>query len=146
MHDRTLFSVLETAAAAHGSSPAMYQPLPGTGSKGAPKYQMWTWAEYRDAAREVATGLRSLGIGRGDIVALHSETRAEFYVADLGIMANGSIAAALYTSLPPSDHTATVAKAEPRALVVEDVRTMRSLREAGVGVPGMLWIVLSGPA
>ncbi len=124
----------------------MYQPLPGAGSKGAPKYQMWTWAEYRDAAREVATGLRSLGIGRGDIVALHSETRAEFYVADLGIMANGSIAAALYTSLPPSDHTATVAKAEPRALVVEDVRTMRSLREAGVGVPGMRWIVLSGPA
>src|SRR3954452_22258678 len=124
MHDRTLFSVLETTAAARGSSPAMYQPLAGTGGKGAPKYQMWTWAEYRDAAREVAAGLRVLGIGRGDIVALHSETRAEFYVADLGIMGNGSIAAALYTSLPPSDHAATVAKAEPKALMVEDAKTL----------------------
>src|SRR3982751_253191 len=129
MHDRTLFSVLETTAAAHGSSPAMYQPLPGTGSKGAPKYRAWTWAEYRDAAREVACGLRSLGIQRGDIVALHSETRAEFYVTDLGVMGNGSIAAALYTSLPPSDHVTTVAKAEPKALIVEDVKTMRALQK-----------------
>ena len=124
----------------------MSRPLPGAENERVPKYQMWTWAEYRDAAREVATGLRSLGIGRGDIVALHSETRAEFYVADLGIMGNGSIAAALYTSLPHSDHIATVAKSEPRALMVEDVKTMRALQNAGVGVPEMLWVVLSGPA
>ena len=40
---------------------------------------------------------------KGDIVALYAETRAEFYLADLGIMSNGSIAAALYTSYPLPD-------------------------------------------
>ena len=52
---------------------------------------------------EIAAGLRSLGIVKGDIVALNSETRLEFYLSDLGIMANGSIAAAMYPSYPPKD-------------------------------------------
>ena len=38
------------------------------------------------AAEEIACGLRQLGIGKGDTVALHSETRAEFYLADLGVL------------------------------------------------------------
>ena len=38
----------------------------------------------------------------------------------MGVVANGSIAAALYTSLPPGDHVRTLAVAEPKALVVED--------------------------
>ncbi len=52
---------------------------------------------------EVAAGLRSLGIAKGETVALNSETRLQFYLADPGIMANGSIAAALYPSYPPKD-------------------------------------------
>src|SRR4051812_42634255 len=115
MPDRTLFTVLEETANRYGPRPAMYQPVNG-GGKTSPKYQTWTWSEYCTGVREIACGLRSLGIGHGDIVALHSETRAEFYVADVGIMANGSTAAALYTSLPPSDHVTTVARAEPKAL------------------------------
>ena len=52
------------------------------------------------AVEEIAAGLRALGMAKGDVVALNSETRLEFYLADLGIMANGSIAAALYPSYP----------------------------------------------
>jgi long-subunit acyl-CoA synthetase (AMP-forming) len=55
---------------------------------------------FKRAAEEIACGLRQLGIRKGDTVALHSETRAEFYLADLGILTNGSIAAALYTTYP----------------------------------------------
>ena len=89
-------------------------------SKSGNKYRQYTWTEYRDTVRDIACGLRSLGIGKGDIVALHSETRAEFYLFDMGVVTNGSIAAALYTSLPPGDHVRTLAVAEPKALVVED--------------------------
>ncbi|MDZ4797689.1 MAG: long-chain fatty acid--CoA ligase [Bryobacteraceae bacterium] len=143
MSKRTLFHVLEETAAQYGPLPAMYQP--GEEKNGS-RYRVYTWNEYRDTVREIACGLRSLGIGHGDIVALHSETRAEFYLADNGVIANGSIAAALYTSLPATDHVATVARSEPRALMVEDARGLKALRAAGVGGPGMLWIVLSGAA
>ncbi|MBC8165319.1 MAG: long-chain fatty acid--CoA ligase [Bryobacteraceae bacterium] len=140
---RTLFAVLEEATAKYGPLPAMHQPIRG---KGQLHYRAWTWTEYRDAAREIACGLRTIGVGKGDIVSLHSETRAEFYLADLGVMGNGSVAAALYTSLPPADHVKTVAASEPKAMFVEDVKSLISLRQAGVGVPGMTWIVLDGEA
>src|SRR4051812_29561163 len=108
MPSRTLFTVLEETAAQYGPLPALHQP---EGGKRPAHYRTYTWNEYRDAVRETACGLRALGIQKGDIVALHSETRAEFYLADLGIMSNGSIAAALYTSLPPGDHVRTIAVA-----------------------------------
>src|SRR5918992_3709180 len=122
MPARTLFTILEETAARYPSATALYQP---TGANSGDKYRKYTWTEYRDTVREVACGLRALGIEKGAIVALHSETRAEFYMADLGAIANGSIAAALYTSLPPADHVETLAVIEPKALVVENPKIMR---------------------
>ena len=140
MAKRTLYTVLEETVARYGAAPAMYQP---TGQKSeAKRYQSFSWLEYRDAAQQIACGLRSLGIGKGDFVALHAEPSAWFYMADLGVVANGSIAAALYTSLPPSDHVRTLAAIAPKALFAEDAKTMRSLRSAGIEAP--LWILLDG--
>ena len=42
------------------------------------------------------------------MVALNSETRLEFYLADLGILTNGSIAAAMYPSYPAADLVRTI--------------------------------------
>lgn len=140
MSVRTIFRVLEETASRFGGLPALHQPA------GPGKFSTYTWNEYRDIAREIACGLRVLGIGKGDFVALHSETRAEFYLADLGIVGNGSIAAALYTSLPPRDHIRTVAMVAPKAFLAETKRDVDALRRAGVGVPGMIWIVLTGDA
>ena len=140
---RTVFTVLDEAVAQFGNQPALHQPV---ASKNGEKYRTYSWTEYCTAAREVACGLRSLGVGKGDIVALHSETRAEFYISDLGVMGNGSIAAALYTSLPPGDHIRTISLAQPKAMLVEDGKSLRNLRAAGIGMAGMHWIVLTGEA
>src|SRR6266850_8190667 len=105
MNPRTVFQVLEDAAAKYRRAVALYQPYQKDGQR---KYRTYTWREYRDAALEIAAGLRALGIRKGDIVALDSETRAEFYLSDLGIMANGSVAAALYPSYPPNELIRTI--------------------------------------
>jgi long-chain acyl-CoA synthetase len=64
----------------------------------------------------------------------------------MGIIANGSIAAALYTSLPPGDHVKPLATARPKALIAENAKDLRRLRDAGVDVDGMVRIVLAGNA
>src|SRR5258707_4815219 len=102
MKPRTVFSVLEATASAHPHGVALQQPLGGG------KYRAWTWREYRDQVQQIAVGLRTIGIAKGEIVALQSETRAEFYLADLGVMTAGAIAAALYTSLPFADQARTL--------------------------------------
>jgi len=129
MSPRTVFQVLEEAAAQYGDAPALHQPYLEDGKK---KYRTYSWNEYRQAVQEIAAGLRALGLGKGDILALDSETRAEFYLADLGILANGSIAAALYSSYPAADLLRTIAACDAKALFVEDPETFQLLKSAPV--------------
>jgi long-chain acyl-CoA synthetase len=135
---RTIYQVLEETARVHGDAPALRQP----GAAHPDGYLTYSWNQYKQAVEEVAAGLRSLGIGRGDTVALNSETRLEFYLADLGIMTNGSIAAAMYPSYPPADLVRTVVSANASAIFVEDAKTMAALRKA----PVRHWILLTGEA
>ena len=133
---RTLYRVLEEAAARYGDAPALHQPQPS----GA--YLTYSWNQYRRAAEEIAAGLRALGVGKGQIVALDSETRLEFYLADLGILACGAIAAALYPSYPVPDLIRTIEATGAAAVFVEDPQTFRALRHARAS----RWILLTGQA
>jgi len=136
VNPRTLYQVLAETARVHGDAPALRQPTPD-GS-----YTVYSWNQYRRAAEEIAAGLRALGMAKGDVVALNSETRLEFYLADLGILANGSIAAAMYPSYPAPDLVRTIKASGARAVFVEDAKTLEPLR----GAPVEHWILLTGEA
>src|SRR5262245_14012756 len=82
MNSRTVFQLLEESAAKYGKAAALHQPYQENGQR---QNRTYSWQEYRQAALEIAAGLRAMGIRKGDVVALDSETRAEFYLADLGI-------------------------------------------------------------
>jgi long-chain acyl-CoA synthetase len=136
---RSMYAVLEETAKTFGTAPALHQPT-GKGN-----YQTYTWLDYKRAAEEIACGLRQLGIGKGDTVALHSETRAEFYLADLGVLANGSIAAALYTTYPFPEQANNVKASHAKAVFVEETKSMQALlAEGGVTLAGLHWILLTG--
>lgn len=110
-------------------------------------YRTYSWLEYRDAAREIACGLRRLGIRKGDLVASYSETRAEFYLMDLGILGAGAISAALYTSLPVPQLLPNLRASHPGLIVTEDADGMRKLRQGAGGEKlAEKWIVLTGEA
>jgi long-chain acyl-CoA synthetase len=132
---RTVIQVLQDAARLYGDAAALHQPAGDS-------YLTLSWNQYLGAVNEIAAGLRSLGVGKGDVVVLNSETRLEFYLADIGIMANGSIAAALYPSYPPKDLLHQIAQAGPVAIFVEDPKTLATLRSAAV----KHWILLTGSA
>ena len=140
---RTIFQVLEEAARSFGDAAALHQPSPSG-------YTTYSWKQYLHAVEEIAAGLRSLGMAKGDVIALNSETRMEFYLADLGIMANGSVAAALYPSYPPEDLVRTLAAASARAVFVEDPATLAKLHKAPIAREGARqiehWILLTGEA
>jgi long-chain acyl-CoA synthetase len=137
MSSRTLYQVLEETARVHGDAPALYQPLTQDGRRA---WRSWSWNEYKRAVEEIAAGLHGLGVRKGEIVALDSETRLEFYLADLGIMAAGAVAAALYPSYPPRDLVKTLETLRPRVVFVEEPATIGLLRAA----PVEHWILLTG--
>ncbi len=141
MSVRTVFTLLEEAAAKYGeNTPALHQPA-GSG-KG--EYHVYTWGTFRDMAREIAAGLAQVGIRRGDIAALHSETRAELYLADFGIMACGAISAAVYTSYPPAEILKTIEASTAKLVFIDTPKAFRALQAAGAARLGVQWILLHG--
>ncbi len=139
MSSRTVYQVLRDTAGKFGEREALFQPVTSEGTR---KYRTWTWRQYLTAAREIAAGLHTLGLRKDDVCALNSETRAEFYLADLGIMANGCVAAALYSNYPAPDLIATIQKSGAKALFVETPKMLEALRAA----PVQHFILLTGEA
>ena len=147
MPSRTIYQVLQATVLAHGDKPALTQPLGSAGSgkpadKKEKRQKTWTWTQHRQAVEEIGLGLDSLGIRKSDIVALCSETRAEFYLMDMGILAIGAVAAALYQSYPAKDLLKTIAASGAKALVVENPKVLEMLRSAPVD----RFILLTGEA
>ncbi|HBY64692.1 MAG TPA: long-chain fatty acid--CoA ligase [Solibacterales bacterium] len=138
---RTVFDILDRAARTWGPAPALHQPIPG--GKG---YRTYDWNEYRTIVVEIACGLRVLGFRSGDIIGLDSDTRAEFYLADIGIMSNGCTSAAVYTSYPFDNQVRTLQACDAKAVFVESPKTLRSLRAAGGDALPVLWILMTGEA
>jgi long-chain acyl-CoA synthetase len=135
MKARTVYTVLEETAAMYPEKAALHQPLGGG------KYRTWTWREYRDTVQQLAVGIRELGVEKGGMVALQSETRAEFYLTDIGVMTSGAISAALYTSLPYADQAKTLRASDAKVVFVENEKVMRALQDEGP--LDVRWILLT---
>lgn len=137
--------MLDDTASAYLDKPALCQPVGG--GKNQTTYQTWTWGEFRDAVRCISVGLSTLGVEKGSVVALQSETRAEFYLADLGVMSAGAIAAAMYTSLPFTDQAQAMKTSGARVALVENVKALSGLQVAlGDAAREIQWILLTGEA
>jgi long-chain acyl-CoA synthetase len=139
MNLRTVYSVLEETTGRYPQLPALHQPL------GKGKYRTYSWQEFLDASQEIACGLSQIGVAKGEIVTLFSETRAEFYLADFGIMAMGAIASALYTSNPLPDLVRVIRSSGSKLVFVENAKSMKGIVTAA-GAEGLpvQFILLSG--
>lgn len=137
---RTAFTVLEETAAAHGDKLAMHQPL------GKGKYDTYTWNQWVQACKEIACGLVAVGVRKGDIVALHSETRAEFYLADMALLAMGAVSGALYTSNPLPELVGNIQASGTKIVFVETPKVRKSLLAAAgdAGLPHIRFILMTG--
>jgi long-chain acyl-CoA synthetase len=139
MSSRTVYSLLEKTAASYGDKPALHQPLGGG------KYQSWTWREFRDVVQWTAVGLSTIGAVKGSMIALQADTRAEFYLADLGVMAAGAVSAALYTSVPYADQARAIQFCDCKIALVENAKAYRGLVQAlGDAARHIRWILMTG--
>jgi long-chain acyl-CoA synthetase len=139
VNSRTVYQALEQAARKHQDAPALIQPETAGSVR---RTYTYSWNQYLRAVEEIAAGLHALGVKRGDTVALCSETRLEFYLADLGVMTVGGLAAAMYPSYPPCDLVRTIAHVGAKVAIVENARMLEALRAA----PVERWIVMKGTA
>src|SRR5689334_18274050 len=61
------------------------------------------WRDWDRAAREVAGGLRALGVGQGERSCIIGDTRPEWLHADIGIAMAGGVTVPIYQSNLPHE-------------------------------------------
>ncbi len=88
-----------------------------------------TWEEYGRKVSEMAAGLFSLGLERGEKVALISANRPEFAYSDLGILITGAVTVAIYPSTTPSGIAYILNHSEARFLIVDTVERLEKIYE-----------------
>ncbi len=96
---------------------------------------VWQSTSYTAAAQQVANlaaALKRIGLQPGDRVALVSENRPEWLIADLGIMAAGCITVPTYTTNTERDHQHILDDSGARAAIVSTAKLARPLLPAAV--------------
>jgi len=86
-------------------------------------YGIWhdvTWAQYGEKVRQVAMGLISLGLQKGECVCIISENRPEWVYADFGIMSAGGVTAGIYTTNAPEQCGYIVQNSGARFYIAEN--------------------------
>jgi long-chain acyl-CoA synthetase len=87
----------------------------------------WVTQSWRSAAEHVvllAEALRAMGLEDGDRVALVSENRPEWCIADLAIMAAGCITVPTYTTNTRRDHAHILDNSGARAVFVSNEKLL----------------------
>jgi len=83
-------------------------------------WQSFTWNDYRDRAMDIANGLLSLGLERGDVGSILSEDCKEWVWADQGIMLAGGVVNGIYPTYQPPQALHALTDSRCRFLFVED--------------------------
>jgi long-chain acyl-CoA synthetase len=85
------------------------------------------WAEAARQVAALAASLKRIGLEPGDRVALVSENRPEWLIADLGIMAAGCVTVPTYTTNTTRDHAHVLGNSGARAVIVSSQKLARNL-------------------
>ena len=78
-----------------------------------------TWGQYADRVRTIATGLHTLGVRRGDAVAMMLVNRPEFNLVDTAALHLGAVPFSLYNMMSPEQIAYQFGNSEARVVVTE---------------------------
>jgi long-chain acyl-CoA synthetase len=104
----------------------------------------WAEVDYRDlarAAREIARGLIELGIEPGHRVAVLSDTRAEWTLADFGALCAGAVVAPVYQTNSPEECAYVLGHSDARAVFCENEGQLAKVEQVRGQCPALEHVI-----
>lgn len=135
--DITLPQLLRLRARAHPDALAIREKEHGV-------WKRFTWAHYYETAKLVAFGLQSLGLARGERIAVASENTPEWFYADLGAEMLGAPVIGIYPTNPWPELQYIVRHCGARVVFTGDQEQTDKVLDAianGDGLPAVQAIV-----
>ena len=139
-----------SAAEAPASLAAMFlQRVEGSGTAEAfrrrnakKEWESFTWTQTSSAVTEIAAGLISLGIGSEDRVAIASNTRLEWILADLGILCSGAATTTVYPTTGTEDVHHILSDSGSKVVIAEDTSQLAKINACWDDLPELTHVVL----
>lgn len=111
-------------------------------------YGIWqpiTWQEYADRVRDFAHGLASLGVSRGDIVAVLGDNRPEWLIAELAAQSIGAAVVGIYPTSLDEEIVHIITVADARVVVAEDQEQVDKLQKVKPHLPHLATVAYYDP-
>jgi long-chain acyl-CoA synthetase len=115
-----LVTLFLTRAEAKGDKPFLWGKRDG-------EWRPISWSEAARKVAALAASLKRIGLEPGDRVALVSENRPEWLIADLAIMAAGCITVPTYTTNTTRDYAHVLGNSGARAVIVSNQKLAKNL-------------------
>ncbi|MBB3859930.1 long-chain acyl-CoA synthetase [Novosphingobium hassiacum] len=112
-------------ASARGDAPFLWAKRDG-------QWHSQSWAQVAAQVCLLAENLRGLGLNPGDRVALVSENRPEWCIADLAVMAAGLVTVPTYVTNTERDHLHILDNSGARAVIVSTSKLSQPLLPAAL--------------
>ncbi|WP_411105451.1 AMP-dependent synthetase/ligase [Streptomyces sp. cmx-4-9] len=139
----TVAALFLERVAATPDSEAYRFPVPSAGGPGAPDdWKSLSWGQAAERVFAIAAGLADLGLQAEDRVALASNTRVEWILADLGVMCAGGAVTTIYPSTNAEESAYILADSESRLLIAEDAVQLAKARERRADLPNLRHVVV----
>lgn len=120
---RTLVSWFLEQVRTRGDQPAMH-------FRSAGRYTPITWGQFGEAARRIAGFLISEKVTSHEQVAIWSNNRPEWHVADAGLLSVGCVPVPVYPTLSAEEGAYVLDHSESRIAFVENEATLARVLEA----------------
>src|SRR5215471_4946439 len=105
------------------------------------KYRPLSWREVEIAVTHLARALIAYGIEPGDRVALVSENRPEWIIADLAIVSAGAITVPAYVTNTGNDHRHVLGNSGAHAVIVSTAALAGRVLPAAAQTPGIRFAI-----
>jgi long-chain acyl-CoA synthetase len=105
-----------------------------------------SFEEFGEAVSEVARGLMSLGIAKGDKVSILANTRPEWSYACFGVLSAGAVSVSIYQTNSPEEVQYVANHSESKAIFVEDASQLAKVRAVRDQLPALEHIVIFEPS
>jgi len=138
--------VAETVNEMFQGSVAQFADLPALARKRQGQYQPTTYRELAVQVRQFASGLAAIGVVAADRIALISENRPEWVIADLGMLALGAVNVPMFPTVPAAQVEYIVGDSGARVLIVSDGKQLGKGLAVRRSLPGLTLVAMDAPS
>ncbi len=138
MNAATLTEMFLNTVKTHGSKMSLMAKVGG-------QYQGFSYQELGDRVKHFALGLASLGVKRGDRVALLSENRPEWAISDLAILSLGAINVPIYPTLIPKQIEYILNDSEAKLIITSSAEQTQKIVQILKDLPVLKYIIYMNP-